>query len=127
MNLDTSRNICKKSLNTAEPGACHGDDLGYLFEYEIDPESPRTPIVPGSIEEKAVHRYLRLWGNFIKCGNPTPDPNEFGLTWEPATKDTLCYLDFDKEISMKTDPDEDRIKVWREIYKSHERTRKFMK
>lgn len=113
--------------NTTEPGAVHADDLGYFFDNNFNPQAEHTPINPGSIEEKAINRYIRLWGNFLKFGNPTPNPNEFYLTWKPVTKDCLHYLDVDEELSMKTNPEEERMRIWRDIYKSHEKTKRFMK
>lgn len=125
LSLCSSRNAMKNMLRTQEPGVCHADDLGYLFDSEL-PMIPKIPVIPGSIEEKAISRYVRLWGNFLKYGNPTPDESEFGLTWKPVTKDTLYCLDFDEELSLKIDPDKEKMKLWRSIYKSHENTKKYM-
>lgn len=86
----------------------------------------KPPVVSGSIEDKAIGRYIRLWGNFLKFGNPTPDENEFGLLWEPVAKESFYYLDFDEELTLKRNPDNDRMKFWRELYKSHENTRNIM-
>lgn len=108
-----------------EPGVAHADDLGYFFSMEL-PMLPPLPIRPGSIEEKAVLRYMRLWANFMKHGNPTPDEKEFGVTWKPVTKDTVFYVDVNEELTLRTSPDEERMKVWRDIYKSHENTKNFM-
>lgn len=87
---------------------------------------PKGPLLPGSIEEKAVKRYIRFWGNFLKYGNPTPDENEFGLTWKPITKDNLYCLDVDEELSLKFNPEGERMKLWRTIYKLNENTKNFM-
>lgn len=111
-------------IPTKEPGAGHGDDLGYFFANEVFPV--QIPILPGSIEEKAILRYMKLWSNFMKYGNPTPDASEFGVLWKPITKETIYYLQVDEELSLKSNPDEQRIKVWREIFKLSENTKNFM-
>lgn len=87
---------------------------------------PSLPLVPGSIEELAVKRYMRLWTNFLKYGNPTPDPKEFGITWKPATREALYFLDVDKELSLQVNPDEEKMRFWRDIFKLHENTKNFM-
>lgn len=125
LSLCSSLNGYRNLYKTQEPGACHGDDLFYLFDCEL-PIIPKVSIIPGSIEERAVFRYVRLFGNFLKHGNPTPDQNEFGLTWQPVTEDALYYLDFDEELSLKSNPHEKRMNLWRSIYKLHENTKNFM-
>lgn len=112
-------------LKTKEPGVSHADDLGYFF-YSESPTMPSLPVVPGSIEEKAIRRYIKLWGNFLNHGNPTPEKEEFGLIWKPVMKDNLYYLDVGEDLSIKTNPDAERMELWREIYKSHENTKNFM-
>lgn len=69
---------------------------------------------------------MRLWSNFLKYGNPTPDPQEFGVTWIPATSDELYFLDVEKELNLKVNPDEERMSLWKEIFKLHENTKNFM-
>lgn len=126
LSLCRSRNGFRLALGVQEPGVCHGDDLGYFFTSSIHPFIPNLPISPGSIEEKAISRYMRLWGNFLKYGDPTPDQKEFGVTWKPITTDATYYLDVDEELELKINPDEQRIKLWREIFKSHENTKNFL-
>lgn len=127
-NLDASRNVFKRRVGIQEPGTSHGDEKGYIFDCKLPIfyDKPDSPLQLGTIEEAAINRFMRLYGNFLKCGNPTPDPSEFGLTWKPVTPDSLNYLNFEEELSMKLNPEEERMKIWREIYKLHENTKKFM-
>lgn len=122
LNLCTSRNWLKLLLGTQEPGACHVDDLGYVFD---GIRVPTAPLV-GSIEEKAINRHMSLIGNFLKHGNPTPDENEFNLSWKSVTKDELYYLDFDEELSVKINPDQERMGLWRDIYRMRKETEHFL-
>lgn len=121
LSLITSRNFLKHMLRTQEPGVSHADDLSYIFDSEI----PGIPPL-GPLEDMAVRRYVKFWGNFCKYGNPTPNQDEFGLIWKPVTKEVFNYLDVDKELTLKTNPVEDRMRLWREIYKSHNNTKNFM-
>ena len=36
-------------------------------------------------------RLTTMWTNFVKFGNPTPDPREVGVSWEPVNKDENIF------------------------------------
>lgn len=101
--------------------ATHGDQGGYLFL-----PMPNVPIISGSKEDIAIRRYIKFWGNFVKYGNPTPNQEDFGLIWKPVTIESLHYLDFDEELSLKINPDYKRVTFWRAIYKLNENTKDFI-
>lgn len=50
-------------------------------------------------------RMTTMWTNFVKFGNPTPDPAEVGVSWEPVTKDDIRFLVIDEEMEMDMDDD----------------------
>ncbi|XP_058831165.1 juvenile hormone esterase-like [Topomyia yanbarensis] len=92
------------------PGAMHGDDLGYIFT----PYNYRNilSLNRSSSEfrgyEKAfkVHRHMvRLWTNFIKYGNPTPNNTRINQTiWHPYNDQNPQkagqYLNIEHRIRM---------------------------
>ena len=54
-----------------------------------------------------------MWTNFVKVGNPTPDPGEVGVSWEPVTKDDVRFLVIDQEMEMGLDDDYiSRMEFW---------------
>ncbi|XP_053671934.1 juvenile hormone esterase-like [Anopheles nili] len=57
-------------------GPMHGDDLGYLFTPYLYRGKDQQDIVDAGYqtERRVQRRMLRLWSNFIKYGNPTPEP-----------------------------------------------------
>lgn len=76
--------------------------------------------------EAAIMRrnVCKLWTNFAKTGNPTPDSDEsFNFKWDPVepvsskdkTYDINC-LDIDSEFKMIKNPDKERIDFWRSVY-----------
>lgn len=81
--LITSRNMFRQVFNmsTLLVGACHADELGYLFDFKM---LQNLPIKPGSMEDLAIRRIVHLWGNFVKYGNPTPKGNSLNFEWKPA-------------------------------------------
>lgn len=90
---------------------CHADDLGYLFKTKITPA-----IEKGSIEDVSWRRFVKLWTNFAKFGNPTPTKEEFGLFWEPVKNaEKLKTMILGKELQMETNPTGERVKFWKSI------------
>lgn len=61
---DGALGIYKRILGIDWPGACHGDELGYLFHFgvlnlRLDNTSP---------ELQVMHKMTRMWSNFAKYG-----------------------------------------------------------
>ncbi|XP_055381803.1 juvenile hormone esterase-like [Condylostylus longicornis] len=102
-------------------GACHGDDLFYLFQMA----NLEDTLNPGANDKKIVKVICKLWTNFAKYSNPTPNEDDsLKFKWKPVKniknneKFTLDYLNIDNEIQMKQDPDKERIQFWRDIYQT---------
>ncbi|XP_050293111.1 uncharacterized protein LOC126733761 [Anthonomus grandis grandis] len=111
MSLAGELNFLKRLLNrTQEPGVCHGDELGYLFDSEV-----RVQIQPGSIEDKSIRNFVNLWTNFAIHGNPVE--NMPGVTWKPVENSgNIKVLDIGEELKFLEMPEKDRMDVWqREI------------
>ncbi|XP_018575302.1 juvenile hormone esterase-like [Anoplophora glabripennis] len=111
MSLEAGLNLMKVYTKLTEPGACHVDDLGYLFKNDIIP-----PFEPGSIEDISVRRFVKLWTNFAKYGNPTPDENELGIIWKPVETGQLNFIDIGNELTSEVNPESERMQLWKEIY-----------
>ncbi|KAI2474218.1 esterase B1-like isoform X2 [Diabrotica virgifera virgifera] len=113
MSLDAGLNVLKRSSGfTHIPGACHADDLGYLFQAPLKPNN----LVRGETELTAIRRFVKLWTNFAKYGNPTPQGNDLNLTWNPVNQEEVNYLDIGEELTMKMNPEPERLKLWKEIF-----------
>ncbi|KAG6454576.1 esterase E4 isoform X1 [Manduca sexta] len=92
--------------------ATHMAELGYLFKNDFQKDVEPTPQ-----DVKTRERVVRLWTNFAKSGNPTPDENHYlTTTWLPVTKDTQYYLNIGSELSLGTNPDKEKMDFWDEVY-----------
>ncbi|CAH1110141.1 unnamed protein product [Psylliodes chrysocephalus] len=112
MSLDAGCNMFKKIMKLEDKGACHADDLGYLFSSE-----ERDPFFyKGVIERRAIRRFVKLWTNFARTGNPTPKGNDLNIEWKPVDTKTVHFLDIGEELTVDTDPESERMKVWKEIF-----------
>ncbi|KAI4468814.1 carboxylesterase [Holotrichia oblita] len=111
--IDGPLNMFKKLLGIDAPGACHADELSYLF---------KTSIVggfdPNSYEGKNVLRMIRWWTNFAKYGDPNPREldNIIDVYWEPIRDNKMNYMEIDYQLKTGEDPDGDRMRFWDEIY-----------
>ncbi|KAJ2953331.1 hypothetical protein O0L34_g919 [Tuta absoluta] len=98
--FDGALGLFKRMLGINHPGACHGDEMGYLFyfsrlNYRLDDDSTELAVSKGMV---------RMWTNFAKTGNPTigdhDDPIDF--KWSPVNDTThLTYLDINGHFTQK--------------------------
>ncbi|XP_031828190.1 acetylcholinesterase-like [Nomia melanderi] len=80
-------------------GTSHVDDVGYLFNVDLL-NAPTDTNHPLNVFRK---KFVNLWANFAKYGNPTP-PNEtgnntFGVTWLDSNP-TGIQLDINTTSTM---------------------------
>ncbi|KAK9875464.1 hypothetical protein WA026_007858 [Henosepilachna vigintioctopunctata] len=101
-------------------GSAHGDELSYLFGCLLSRQ-----MKPNSSEEKTMKRLLKLWTNFAKHNNPTPENNggDLGIKWIPIEKNKHHYLDIETELTMKMNPFSERNKFWNHIYDEYSKKR----
>lgn len=97
-------------------GVVHADDLLYLFPTFFTPT-----IKPGSVEDVYIQRFVKLWTNFAKHGNPTPEPDETlnSVKWKPVAADNIEFLDIGNELTMIGNVDAERLKFWDELYDAY--------
>ncbi|XP_053687964.1 juvenile hormone esterase-like [Sabethes cyaneus] len=67
---DGDLNLIKQMLQITHPGAIHTDELPYLFEMATQ---LGITISPTSHALTVSNRMVRMWTNFLKYGNPTPE------------------------------------------------------
>ncbi|XP_058058271.1 juvenile hormone esterase [Anopheles bellator] len=115
---DGALGIYKRILGINWPGACHGDELGYLFHFgflnlRLDSTSP---------ELQVMHKMTRMWTNFAKYGNPTPfgeDELLLSTNWPsvvPNTMADLPYLNIEGSLESKTNPETLRLRFWDDAF-----------
>lgn len=107
--LNIYKNICE--IN--DRGACHADDLGYLFNTFVTPQ-----VDPGSLEDRTIKRMIKLWANFARTGNPnsTTRTSLIPVEWWPASENCLHFIDIGENVTIGCNPEDERMKFWDEIY-----------
>nr|XP_023011775.1 esterase B1-like [Leptinotarsa decemlineata]XP_023011783.1 esterase B1-like [Leptinotarsa decemlineata]XP_023011790.1 esterase B1-like [Leptinotarsa decemlineata]XP_023011794.1 esterase B1-like [Leptinotarsa decemlineata] len=122
MSLEARLNLLKVLLKAEKlPGACHADELGYLFKSD-----QMTNVEAGSIEDLSIRRFVKLWTNFAKYGNPTPDKKHVNIIWKPVEEDKIHFLNIGKVLALGEDPEKERMEFWKEIFQYSPVTEKLL-
>lgn len=121
--FDGQLNMMKKLVKLEHvPLAAHADDVFYLFGGKKVDE-----VQLGENSREAMIRKImcKLWTNFAKNGDPTPDrenPLNFKWTSVDPTLDretgkvNLDYLIINDDLKMVRNLNKDRMDFWRNIY-----------
>ncbi|KAL0819630.1 hypothetical protein ABMA28_007707 [Loxostege sticticalis] len=119
--FDGALGLFKRMLGITHPGACHGDEMGYLFyfsrlNYRLDDDSPELAV---------SRRMVQMWTNFAKTGNPTPPVDYESVVdfkWMPVNDTThVNYLNIDGNFTLLSDPEAKRVRFWDWLYENYER------
>lgn len=102
-----------QKLINEEQVVAHSDDLAYLFTNKLIGKVDRL-----SDTYTMIDSIIKLWTNFAKNGNPTPD-SSLEVKWTPYTVQKQNYLDIDSKLEMKNRPDDEEIKFWEELYREY--------
>lgn len=110
------------------PGACHGDDIFYLFSPKL-----LSKLSDDSDECLVRNILIRLWTNFAKFGDPTPDDQcddqlLGAIRWTPvnpigkqnqSNAFNLNCLEINTHPKMVCNPCDERIQLWRRILNTY--------
>ncbi|KAL1502037.1 hypothetical protein ABEB36_007244 [Hypothenemus hampei] len=99
-------------------GVSHADDLFYLFSTFFTPT-----IEKGSTEDLYIQKFIKMWTNFAKYGNPTPQLDAVldNVQWVPVDSNNMRFLEIGPELKMTGDIDKKRLKIWDDLYDSYEK------
>nr|QLI62118.1 carboxylesterase 6 [Streltzoviella insularis] len=97
----------------------HCAEIPFIFRLKM----PNSPICKGSRDSmKTRSRVVKMWTNFAKFGNPTPNDDDplLQITWDPVeNKDKLNYLSIGSELTKGRNPFHERMAFWDELHKEH--------
>nr|XP_023023272.1 esterase B1-like isoform X1 [Leptinotarsa decemlineata] len=120
--LETGLNVMKRLFKVENlPGVSHGDELGYLFKVSVGSE-----IELGEPEIQGIRRFLELWTNFAAHGNPTPGGTNLNVEWKSVEEEQVNILDIGQVLTMQTNPEMERMNLWKDIYQLSPATAKYL-
>ncbi|XP_045535871.1 juvenile hormone esterase [Papilio machaon] len=93
---------------------CHADELPYMFHMKLLADF-LPEIENNSRLMELIDQVTKLWTNFAKYGNPTPDES-LGVIWKPYTLEGQDFLDIGENLVAGTRPDKDELEFWEQIY-----------
>nr|XP_053605093.1 uncharacterized protein LOC128672172 [Plodia interpunctella] len=92
---------------------CHADELAYLFTEQLFNHEPLTDST-----RRLIDNICKLWTNFAKFGNPTPDET-LGVKWVPFTLEKQEYLYIGNALSLEEHPDKKDFKFWETLHRKY--------
>lgn len=92
-------------------GAMHADELGYLWKMMHAP----APIIPGGKADITRSRMLRMWTDFAKYANPTPQIDNLITTKWANVQNRQEYLDIGENLVFGRQPFAERVQMWKEL------------
>ena len=91
-------------------GPTHGDN--YIFDFGA-PFLNLSGLPPYRATDKKVSDLvMRMYTNFAKFGNPTPEPLSNGVQWSAFNSTNLAYLRIQPEPAMKKNINPHRVAFW---------------
>ncbi|XP_051172598.1 juvenile hormone esterase-like isoform X4 [Leptopilina boulardi] len=99
-------------------GACHADDLNYLFYKESLPSNEQ--LQRGTKNYLIMERMTRMWTDFAKTGNPTPKIDDLIKSkWSPYNSDKKCCQHIVDNFNTEDNFIENSWKLWKSIYQKY--------
>ncbi|XP_046750586.1 esterase E4-like [Diprion similis] len=104
------------AFGVSEKGAGHGDETTRLFYPMIFGENIKIDPHISSVDKTVSDRMVRMWTDFAKTGNPTPQIDDLiTVKWKPVTPTEKNYIDIGVELSVGVNPDEEVQQFFRRI------------
>ncbi|XP_048007305.1 esterase FE4-like [Leguminivora glycinivorella] len=98
----------------------HHAEIPYIFRLAI----AGSPPCKGSRDSVTTRsRVVKMWTNFAKYGNPTPDENDplLQIKWDPVENaNKLNYLNIGSELTKGRNPFRDRMAFWDDLLSQHQ-------
>ncbi|XP_047986516.1 juvenile hormone esterase-like isoform X2 [Leguminivora glycinivorella] len=110
-NIETDLNIIKNMSGVDVAGVSHADELFYIFSTNMTKEDYES-------QEKIrdyVWRVTKMWTDFAKTGNPTPD-STLGVKWPQYTVANKEYLQIDETLTASKFADRASVEFWNKLY-----------
>lgn len=100
------------SYSTTPYGASHADELPLLFPLEFLFDGRNQT----AIDRRFSNLMVKLWTNFAKLSNPTPEQtSEISTTWEPVRTKDLDYFYIGGGVHTAKRLFPERIKFWKNL------------
>lgn len=108
--LDTPMNYYKNLYGAHMEGACHGDDLCYVFRC-TKRDDMYANIAIGSKQYNLIKLMAGMYADFAKYGNPLPIGG-----WQPVKPDEHRLMDITMNgLRMQEDPIKEMTKFWTDL------------
>ncbi|XP_050297425.1 venom carboxylesterase-6-like [Anthonomus grandis grandis] len=99
----------------------HGEETRYISVLKVGSyDNTKYDEFPAS--DVLTHmRMIKLWSNFYKFGNPTPEPIDLlsNITWPTVSENAFTYLHINTTLELKDTPKSPKYNAWRSAFLDH--------
>uniref|UniRef100_A0A0K8TUN9 Carboxylic ester hydrolase n=1 Tax=Epiphyas postvittana TaxID=65032 RepID=A0A0K8TUN9_EPIPO len=111
--FESDLNFLKSISNPNITGACHGDELFYMFSSNFT----RAAYEAQDKLKDYVRKVTKLWTDFAKTSNPTPHGlGTWPLTWLRYTVKNKHFLDINVKLTPRKYAEKERVEFWDKMY-----------
>lgn len=116
--FDGRLNLQKKQMRMSHlPVAGHADDIFHIFGGEL---VNNVELEENSREDQMRRKMCKLWANFAKYQNPTPDhDNPLDFKWKPIETLNSEYLVLNDDCKLVSNLNNQRRDFWLKLYKKY--------
>ncbi|XP_076253179.1 juvenile hormone esterase-like [Rhynchophorus ferrugineus] len=106
----------KSIYNPEIKGVGHATDLFYLWNMTLG-----SPEFNNDEERLVSQRLTKLWTNFAKYSNPTPDPDKLlqNIEWPQFNKETTRHLHISSSLQISQNFRNQHFEFWEKIFKKY--------
>ncbi|KAI8428430.1 hypothetical protein MSG28_007247 [Choristoneura fumiferana] len=109
--FETDLNFVKNISNPNIKGACHADELFYMFTTNMT----RDVYEAQDKLKNYVWNVTKMWTDFAKTSNPTPD-GSLGVSWPQYTVKNKEFLDINVKLTPGKYAERERTEFWDKMY-----------
>ncbi|CAG9854604.1 unnamed protein product [Phyllotreta striolata] len=105
-----------KLINKKVDGVTHGDEMFYLFKGMLSPGAEK-----GSEEELHIRRFVKLWTNFAKYGDPTQESVEIlgDAKWPPLDESLENVFEIGNTLEVTKNVEKERVDFLHKLYNQY--------
>ncbi|CAH1115540.1 unnamed protein product [Psylliodes chrysocephalus] len=99
----------------------HGEETSYILRRNYGGLNTTDLSKYPEIDQTVQKRIIRMWTDFAKYLNPTPEPIDLlqNITWPTVKPNDFQYLAIGAWLEVRKNPKEDMYRFWEQIFSSY--------
>ncbi|CAG9861803.1 unnamed protein product [Phyllotreta striolata] len=101
----------------------HGEEMSYIYRRNYGGLNTTDLSKYPLMDQLVQKRFIKMFTDFAKYLNPTPDPIELlhNITWPTVKPDDFQYMAVGSWLELRRNPKEDMYSFWEQIFSKYAR------